>query len=256
MGEGPPLLLINGYAATKDDWDPAFLASLAEHSQVICPDNRGVGESARGVHEVTIGSMAADMIALLDDLKLKQVDVAGWSMGGFIAQRLVAWIPERARSLTLLSTDPGGTGADRRLPWVDKKLTDKSGTPEEQAERLISLLFPPEVASRIQEEAGEFVAASRAKLNPDVLAEQEEAMIHWYEHSVPPIDQLSNLASDGFPILIAHGLNDRVIPVRNSRILSGALENAWLARFPGGGHAFMAQEPQRLSRLISLFLSR
>ena len=256
MGEGPPLLLINGYAATKDDWDPTFLAGLATSSTVICPDNRGVGESVRGVQEVSIASMAADLVAVLDDLKLDRVDVAGWSMGGFIAQRLVAWIPERARSLTLLSTDPGGTGAARRNPDVQARLTDKTGTPEEQAEQLISLLFPPAFAEQVQSAAGEIVAAARAALDPVVLEEQEHAMLDWYEHSVPPIDQISDLAGDGFPILIAHGLEDQVIPVRNSRILSGALEDAWLARFSGGGHAFMAQEPDRLSRLINLFLAR
>lgn len=256
LGEGPPLLLINGYAATKDDWDPTFLACLAEQSQVICPDNRGVGESARGVHEVTIASMATDLVSLLDDLRIEKVDVAGWSMGGFIAQRLVAWIPDRMKSLTLISTDTGGTRAHRRTPEAEAILTDKSGTPEDQANRLIGLIFPPEFASQVKSAAGEIVAAARAKLDPDVLAEQENAMLDWYGNAVPPIDQISELAHKGFPVLIAHGLEDRVIPVRNSRVLSGALEDAWLARFPGGGHALMAQEPERLGRLISLFLAR
>ncbi len=121
---------------------------------------------------------------------------------------------------------------------------------------MIDLLFPPDFAEQVKSAAGEIVAAARADLDPEVLAEQERAMIDWYEHSVPPIDQISDLASEGFPVLVAHGLEDQVIPVRNSRILSGALEDAWLARFPGGGHAFMAQEPERLSRLISLFLAR
>ncbi|MCB0871530.1 MAG: alpha/beta hydrolase [Solirubrobacterales bacterium] len=255
LGEGPPLLLINGYAATKDDWDPTFLANLATKSTVICPDNRGVGESARGVQEVSIASMATDLVSVLDDLKINYVDVAGWSMGGFIAQKLVAWIPRRVRSLTLLSTDTGGTGVDRRSPEAQAALADKTGSPEEQANRLIDLLFPPEFAEQVKSAAGSIVAAARADLDPDVLAEQEQAMADWYD-AEPPIDQISDLAHDGFPVLIAHGLEDRVIPVRNSRILSGALEDAWLARFPGGGHAFMAQEPERLGNLISLFLGR
>jgi pimeloyl-ACP methyl ester carboxylesterase len=47
VGSGAPLLLINGYAATAEDWDPAFLDGLAESFEVICPDNRGVGFSMR-----------------------------------------------------------------------------------------------------------------------------------------------------------------------------------------------------------------
>ncbi|MCB0863711.1 MAG: alpha/beta hydrolase [Solirubrobacterales bacterium] len=256
LGEGPPLLLINGYAATKDDWDPAFLGGLAARSTVICPDNRGIGESARGVHEVTIGSMATDLVSLLDDLRIREVDVAGWSMGGFIAQKLVTWIPDRVKSLTLLATDTGGTRAHRRSPEVDAELTDRTGSPEEQADRLIDLLFPAGFAAQVKSGASEIVAAARARLDPEVLAEQEQAMADWYGPSVPPIDRISELARKGLPVLIAHGLDDRVIPARNSRVLSGALEDAWLARFPGGGHAFMAQEPERLSSLMSLFLAR
>ena len=102
------------------------------------------------------------------------------------------------------------------------------------------------------------VDASIYRMTPKavVLAEQEAAMAGWYGPSVPPIDQVSELAQKGLPVLIAHGLDDQVIPARNSRVLSGALEDAWLARFPGGGHAFMAQEPDRLSGLMSLFLAR
>ncbi|HEX5712074.1 MAG TPA: alpha/beta hydrolase [Solirubrobacterales bacterium] len=68
VGSGPPLLLINGYAATGEDWDPTFLAALAVSFQVICPDNRGVGGSGPGEGELTIAAMAADLEALLDEL--------------------------------------------------------------------------------------------------------------------------------------------------------------------------------------------
>jgi len=255
-GEGPPLLLVNGYAATKDDWDPAFLDELSAHFKVICPDNRGMGETPRGDGSLSVASMAIDLVTLLDELELERAHLAGWSMGGFIAQTMVACDPDRFASLILLATDPGGTGAERRQPEDEARLTDKSGTPEEQARRLIDLLFPPEFAGRVWDAAGEVVAAARSGLDPAVLAEQERAMSDWYEHTDPPVAKISHLAGDGLPILIAHGVEDRVIPPRNSRILAGALRDAWLARFAGCGHAFMAQEPRRLARLIALFLER
>ena len=256
LGTGEPLVLVNGYGGAKGDWDPTFLDGLGQGSRVIAPDNRGIGDSPGLDGELTVASMAADTIALMDELGLDRVALAGWSMGGFIAQKLVTWIPDRIKSLTLLSTDSGGTRAHLRSPEAEAALTDKSGTPEEQADRLIDLLFPAGFAAQVKATAGEIVAASRARLDPEVLAEQEAAMAGWYGPSVPPIDQVSELAQKGLPVLIAHGLDDQVIPARNSRVLSGALEDAWLARFPGGGHAFMAQEPDRLSGLMSLFLAR
>lgn len=257
IGDGPPLLLVNGYAATKDDWDPNFLSGLSAKFRVICPDNRGVGESPRGDGPLSIASMAVDMVGLLDDLDLESVHLAGWSMGGFIAQTMVACEPERFESLVILGSDPGGIGADRRAPEIEARLTDTSGSPEEQAKRLIDLLFPPGFAARVWEAAGAIVTEARAALDPRVLAEQETAMNDWYEHADPPIAKISEHATAVVvPVLIAHGLEDRIIPARNSRVLSGALQNAWLAPFPGCGHAFMAQQPERLSRLIAVFLDR
>lgn len=256
LGEGPPLLLINGYAATKDDWDPGFLAVLAADSTVICPDNRGVGESARGEGEITIDSMAADLARLVDDLGIESFDLAGWSMGGYISQTLAWEMPHRIRSLTLLGTDPGGprSKVGEKSNW--DRLTDKSGSPEEQAERLISLLFPRPFADQVQAAAGEIVAGARAALDPAVLAEQEQAMIGWRKKHKLPLYGLVHTDSLRFPVLAACGSLDEVIPPENSEVIATLVKDAWLARFPGGGHAFMAQEPERLGKLISLFLAR
>lgn len=90
VGEGSPLLLVNGYAATGEDWDPGFLTGLGKSFEVVCPDNRGVGGSALGATELTIDAMAADLEALLYALGIERLPVVGWSMGGFVAQRLAA----------------------------------------------------------------------------------------------------------------------------------------------------------------------
>lgn len=144
IGRGPALLLVNGYAATAADWDPQLLSALGRSFELLCPDNRGVGASTLGdPAELTVDAMAADLETLLDALEIERVPVAGWSMGGFVAQRLAARAPTRVEALVLLSTDPGGSAAARCEPRVWALLTDHSGTPREQASRLISLLFPP-----------------------------------------------------------------------------------------------------------------
>jgi pimeloyl-ACP methyl ester carboxylesterase len=251
LGTGPPLLLINGYGATKDDWDPAFLDALATGSTVICPDNRGVGDSGRGQGELSIRAMADDSLAVLDVLGIDAAALAGWSMGGFIAQDIAARRRDRVESLILLSTDPGGGLAARRSDQVQRMLTDHGGTPREQATRLLQLLFPPGVAAGIDAEFGEIVAAARARLRPEVLRDQEDAMGRWYAE---PADE--RLAAIAAPALVAAGSEDVVIPPLNAELLASHVDNSWLARFPGGGHAFMAQWPQRLGSLINAFLDR
>jgi 3-oxoadipate enol-lactonase len=258
VGAGRPLLLVNGYAATGGDWDPTLLMALGRSFEVICPDNRGVGESELGTGEVTVAGMAADLGVLLDALDLERVPVVGWSMGGFVAQRLAARSPGRVEALALLSTDPGGAAAVPAEPEVWERLIDHSGTPRQQASRLISLLFPPALAPEIDRRFGEVVAAARAGLRPEVLRAQELAMALW--HMEGPLASGEGAGIGGEvptpPVLIAHGSEDVVIPAANVEPLAARWPGATVEVFEGGGHAFMAQEPQRLAELLVSFFDR
>ncbi|HEU4739586.1 MAG TPA: alpha/beta hydrolase [Solirubrobacterales bacterium] len=247
VGSGPPLLLVNGYAATGADWDPSFLAALAETFEVICPDNCGVGESDPRSGQLTVGAIAADLEAILAALEIDSCPVVGWSMGGFAAQSLAETTSRRVSALGLLATDPGGAAAvpADAADWAE--LTDHSGSPREQASRLISLLFPPPQAEVIDRQFGEVVAAARADLSPAVLAAQEEAMEAWHREDRPP-------PVDTPPTLVLHGQEDRVIPAANAQPLAQRLGAADFELFAGCGHALMAQEPAALaSRLREFF---
>jgi 3-oxoadipate enol-lactonase len=246
VGAGAPLLLVNGYAATGADWDPELLSRLARTFEVICPDNQGMEGSELGDGPLTVEAMAADLEALLDELELDRVALAGWSMGGFVAQRLAELAPARVSALALLSSDAGGPRALRPDPTVWARLTDRSGTPREQASRLISLLFPPRLAPEIDREFGDAVAAARAVLSPQALSAQEEAMAAWLatERAAPD-------PATAPPVLVVHGVEDAVIPVANAEPLAARWPGAGVERIEGGGHAFMAQEPRRTAELIA-----
>ncbi len=247
-GDGPPLLLINGYAATGADWDPVLLSALQRSFTVMCPDNRGVGGSALGDPAgLTIDAMAADMLALLDAAGLAQVTVTGWSMGGFVAQALARRAPERVAGLVLLATDPGGAAAITAPPEVWSALTDHSGTAREQASRLIALLLPPALAPEIDREFGDVLAAARADLDPAALGAQEAAVDAW--HRVEPPAAPPHRP----PVLAAAGSEDVVIPPANLRALAVRWPGAQTELFAGGGHAFMAQEPERVAALVTRF---
>lgn len=250
LGQGPPLLLVNGYAATATDWDPQFLATLADSFELICPDNRGVGDSELGELRgmLTIDALAADLEVVLGMLEVERLPVAGWSMGGFVAQALATRAPQRVEALALLSTDPGGSAATLAAPETWERLTDHSGSPREQAARMISLLFPAPVAAEIDRDFGETVAAARGALSPAALRAQEVAMDIWHAANRPPTP------ADPPPVLAAYGSEDVVIPPRNSEALAERWPGCRIERFEGGGHAFMAQEPERAADLISSFL--
>jgi pimeloyl-ACP methyl ester carboxylesterase len=248
LGDGPPLLLLNGYAASSADWDPTFTAALARSFSLICPDNRGMGASELGDSAaLSIDAMAGDCELLLDALGLERATVVGWSMGSYIAQRLAARASQRVAALVLLASSPPGPDAVPSEPGVWERLIDHSGTPREQATRLLALLFPPDVARAIDAQFGDVVAEARARLSSETLDVQERALLQWHAEPQPP------LGPDMPPVLVICGSEDIVIPPQNAALLAARWPGARVEQIAGGGHAFMAQEPERVAALIADF---
>ena len=249
IGNGRPLVLLNGFAATSADWDPSFVDRLASSNELVLLDNRGIGRSTDDGRAFDIARLADDVLRVVAVLGVERVNVLGWSMGGFIAQRLALRHPDRINKLILLSTDPGGANADRASADVWSKLIDMSGTPHEQTRRLLSLVFPRAIAESVYGEFGDIVAAARAQLSPDLVNRQVAAMDAWHRTGIGNLVREINV-----PVLIATGTADIVIPPSNALKLLNAIPGAWLAQFNGGGHAFMYQYPRPLADLINTFL--
>ncbi|HEY0280182.1 MAG TPA: alpha/beta hydrolase [Solirubrobacterales bacterium] len=247
VGDGPPLLLINGYAATGADWDPVFLGLLAADYRVICPDNIGLGASTLAADDTVGGveGMTADMVALLDELDIGRTAIAGWSMGGFVAQSLLRAVPERVASVGLISTHTGGADCVNGSPEVARELIDHSGTPREQATRLISLLFPPDRAAEADERFGEIVAAARAVLPERVLFMQEETLREWHGRPDP-----LPLSDPSIPVAVVHGSADTVVMPGNAEVLARFHPGAQVTIVPGCAHAPMALEPDAVATAI------
>jgi pimeloyl-ACP methyl ester carboxylesterase len=249
VGSGPPLLVLNGFAATIADWDPSFIHGVASCNELILVDHRGIGNSSDDGKPFNIARLAEDAAHVIDTLGFERANVLGWSMGGFVAETLALQRPDRVNKLVLLSTDPGGADADLASAVVWSQLIDTSGGPHEQARRLLSLLFPSDVAESLYRQFGDIVAAARARLSPDLVNRQAAAMDEWHRNGVGK--QLREIRA---PALIAAGTEDIVIPPSNALKLVNAIPSAWLAQFPRGGHAFMAQYPRPLADLINGFL--
>ena len=250
IGSGRPLLVLNGFAATNADWDPSFINGLASFNDLILLDNRGIGSSVDNGQPFDIGKLAGDAAHVIETLGFGHTSVMGWSMGGFIAQELALQHPDHVDKLILLSTDSGGPDSDRASPAVWSQLIDTSGTPHEQARRLLFLLFPVDVAESLYCQFGDVVAAARAQLSPELAKRQAAAMDAWHDSS----GAAGRLREIQVPVLIGTGTEDIVIPPSNALKLVNTIPRAWLAQFPRAGHAFVAQYPRALADLINCFL--
>jgi pimeloyl-ACP methyl ester carboxylesterase len=66
-GAGPPIIVLNEFAATKDDWDPSFTAALARERELVLVDNRGMGEPGGDGEPFTVADMAAAVAGLIKE---------------------------------------------------------------------------------------------------------------------------------------------------------------------------------------------
>ena len=95
IGNGRPLMALNGFAATSADWDPSFLDTLASSNEVVLLDNRGIGRSTDNGRPFDIAQLADDATRVLEALGIERTSLLGWSMGGFIALTLALQHPGR-----------------------------------------------------------------------------------------------------------------------------------------------------------------
>src|SRR6185295_8009586 len=124
-GTGLPLLCLQHFTGTLDNWDSAVTDPLASGREVILFDNAGVGRSS-GVVPSTIAEMARHAIAFLDGLGITTCDVVGYSLGGMIALQMVQDRPSIFRRMILVGTAPRGGEDIMHLekPSLAKRIQD------------------------------------------------------------------------------------------------------------------------------------
>jgi pimeloyl-ACP methyl ester carboxylesterase len=139
-GEGPPIVLVHGFASSKDvNWVYPTWVSLLRQSgrRVIALDHRGHGASTKlyDPEDYHIGTMAGDVRALLDHLKIERADIMGYSLGSRITALLAYHSPERVRcailgglGMTLVAGGGPGENVARALETESvAEITDKIG---------------------------------------------------------------------------------------------------------------------------------
>ena len=102
-GEGPPLLLVHGWPQTWYAWR-LVMPELAHDFQVIVPDQRGTGLSGRPSGGYDTGTLASDLIALMDALGHRRFALAGHDTGMWIGYALAAAHPDRLDRLAVAET--------------------------------------------------------------------------------------------------------------------------------------------------------
>ena len=254
-GTAPPLLCLQHFTGTLDNWDPAVTDALASGREVILFDNAGVGGSSGKVPE-TIAGMAAHASAFLDGLGLSTCDVLGYSLGGMVAQQMVLDRPSIFRRMILVGTAPRG-GED--IMHLEKPILARYlGDPNLKGYSVLQKIFFAPTAS--SQAAGlafiERLAQRRDDRDrpsgPDVARAQITAFREWEGFTG---ERFATLRGIRQPTLVVNGVHDEMIPVRNSYWLSENLPNAVLLTYPDAGHGSLFQFHDSFARQATGFLA-
>lgn len=254
-GPGLPLLFLQHFTGTLDNWDPAVTDPLASRREVILFDNAGVGRSTGDVPE-TIAGMAQHPMAFLQGLGIKTCDVVGYSLGGMVALQMVQDRPSIFRRMILVGTAPRGGEDIMHLdkPSLAKRIQDPTNRGYDVLKKIF---FTSSPASQAAGEA--FIGRLSQRKDdrdppsgPKVASAQTAAFREWEQFEG---QRFAELRAIRHPTLVVNGIHDEMIPVSNSYRLSENLANAVLLTYPDAGHGSLFQYPESFTRQAAAFLS-
>ena len=204
VGSGPPLVLIMGYAAPMEAWDPQFVDSLARRYRVVIFDNAGIGSTHALPAPLTIDAMANQTSALIGALGLGRPDVLGWSMGGMIAQALAVLHPAQVRRLVLCATFPGVDGVTPPQAAIND-LTNGSG---------VDVMYPANQAMANDAFTADVESyPSTAAVPASVISAQRRAALWWFD-GADAAGRRARVPVPGGDAVRSHG---RVVPHRSGQ---------------------------------------
>lgn len=241
LGEtgGTPVVMLTHLGATLDNWDPRVIDALAHDHHVVAVDLPGVGASS-GPVAPTVKGMAEAAVCFIEAMGFTEVDLVGFSLGGFIAQQIALDRPDLVRRLTLTGTGPaGGDGIDKPTGAAYVYWDMIRGAAARTDAKEFLFFNRDEVgkaaAKEYLERLGERVMDRDAPITLQAFRTQLKAIKAWGR--AEPQD-LSLITA---PTLIANGDHDRMVPSELSKDLHRRTRNSKLVIYPNSGHGGVFQ---------------
>lgn len=237
-GKGKPLVLIHGLGARSDDWAPEIPGYVKHGFRVYALDLLGYGESSHPDIAYTMQQQADFVDGFMTAMHLPKADVAGWSMGGWIALELALHHPQRVERLVLMDS-AGLTFKVNFNPNIFTPVTTR------QLAQLWGRLTP------------------NPKPLPSFLARAILRRINkgsWVIHRTISVMQTRRELLDGqlteihVPVLIVWGAQDRLIPPSSGEQMHLEIPHSVLELFQGCGHIAPANCASQIVPHVRQFL--
>ncbi len=235
-GDGPPILFLHGSNGTA--WTPG-LQALAGRFRVYQPEHSGFGETERPDWIETVRDVALYYLDLIEALGLRQLNLIGQSLGGWIAADLATYCSHPLRRLVL-------TGAAGLALPGEKRLDQFAMAPDS----LIRALYHDQaIADRMLS-----VEPTAEQIHAQVRNRGMTARLGWSPYMADP-SLRGRLHRVRVPTLLVWGAQDRLVPPSHLRAYAEALPQARVALVEACGHLPAVEQSVEFARLVSEFLA-
>ena len=257
-GSGQPVILIHGWPLSRKSWEQQVWKIVEEGFRCISYDRRGFGTSSAPWGEYDYSALASDLNAIIEDLKLKDAIIVGFSMGGGeVVRYLTDYGSDKIAKAALISSI---------IPLVKKKEDNPDGVPTDALEGIIDSLQKDRVGFLKEFSKGfynykenkedkvseaqldyDFTIASFA--SPRATIQTALAWMH--------TDFRSELKNVDVPTLIVHGDADGTVPIETSakQAAAGIKDNTFEI-IKGAPHGLNVTHSEELNKILISFLKK
>lgn len=234
-----PLVLISGSGAQMNFWEPEFCEMLMEKGfYVIRFDNRDCGLSTKfkapaNKCPYTLYDMAADVLGIMDALKIEKAHICGASMGGMIAQIFACSYTDRTLSLTSIMSSDGNPS----LPTISKETLELvARIPPDGRKEYIE--YTVDMWRKLWSRGFPFEEARARRYTEESFDRCYYPLGAAHHNAVAAAagDRRSELAKLNIPALIIHGTSDPMFPQEAGIDTAKAIPGSKLLLIKGMGH--------------------
>lgn len=244
-GQGPAVVFSHGSMMDRTMFAPQ-LQALCDRYRVVAFDHRARGARWEGPY--SLYDLADDCVRLLDSLQIERCVIAGMSMGGWMALRVVLRHPDRIDGLALIASSGLSYSEADQSSW------------EQHYRRLLGA---PQVGRDFAlEEARICFSASTRGNRPEMVrhwverwaGRRGDAVYHEVCSWLMQDDISERLATIDVPAVAVHGLEDEAIGIEDARTTVAAIGSAYLVPIPGAGHTVNLESPDQVNAALRAFL--
>ncbi|CVL11741.1 hypothetical protein FPRO06_13042 [Fusarium proliferatum] len=270
---GIPLVLLTHFRGTMDKWDPAIVNSFAKNRRIITVDYAGVGLSTGDV-ATSMRQSAADITQFIELIGEKEIDLLGFSIGGYVAQMVALNAdPSKVKVRKLILAGTGTSYGPDLVYSQNKDVGSVAGVKDVDINVFKTLFFPKNAAgdaaaeawwSRIHErsaatsgeEASLWLSSGYKDGGKGLMGQvtQGHDFTETPEKSKGEDGAYDRLPDLKIPVLVANGSNDYMIPTPNSYLIYQKVPNGQLILYPNSGHGFLFQYAPTFVKHVETFL--